>query len=262
MATEYLSQIGFVFNKAETHIRCDKNKRYAKNKCQECCYYNKFYNQASCNKCSSSELYKICIFKLSKKDFCLSTLAISTTFDEAWESFKNNILYLVNGNFVISVTKCNKLHSFYANLIKIKTCKCCDVVSLYFKYNIIPRLDCYQPVTNTSLCYNQDNQNCENNQYNQNCQNIYNQYNCGLNNINTGTVYNNEITNLNNLQPGCLPPNYWPLGRCDTFDMFKKVCANIFSNISYDLKSGEYDNVKFYYNELYSYCPTKCNIIC
>ena len=236
MSNECLSQIGFAFNKAKTYIKCDKNKRYSKNKCQECCYYNKYYKLNSCSKCSSTDLYKICIFKLSKENFCLSTLDISTNFDDSWESFKKYIVYLVNGNFVISVTKNNKLHSFYANLIKVKSCKCCDIVTLYFKYNIIPTLECYQPVTN--LCNNEQN-------------NPYNQYN---DQINDGCVYNNEIGNSNSI-----PPNYWPIGCNDTFDIFKKVCANIFSNINYDLQSGEYDNVKFYYNELYSFVPKICN---
>jgi hypothetical protein len=102
----------------------------------------------------------MCIFKLNKSDFISSTLAISTTAEDAWENFKKNIVFLINGNFVISVTKCNKLHSFYANLSKAKVCSCCDVVVLYFKYNILPSLTCYQPLMNCMASCNNANGAC------------------------------------------------------------------------------------------------------
>lgn len=137
---------GFIFKSSKTYIKYDKKNRYSSSSCQECSYTNSV--GSSCNSCRNPNKYQMCIFKLTKEDFVSSTLAISTTEEDAWNNFKKNIVFLKNGNFVISVTKCNKLHSFYANLSKAKVCTCCDVVVLYFKYNILPSLTCYQPLMN------------------------------------------------------------------------------------------------------------------
>lgn len=147
--SECLNAVGFVFNSVKTFIKKDKYCKYSNYYCQNCSLNN---NQnmmkvpgtiSPCNKCTSNSQYKICIFKLKKSHFVSSSLGISTSAEDAWNEFKKNIIYQRNGNFVISITKCdNKIHSFYANMIKAKNCSCCDAVILYFKYNIISLIPC------------------------------------------------------------------------------------------------------------------------
>jgi hypothetical protein len=119
-----INTIGFIFNKSKTIIKCDKKKKYYTN----CCANNYCINN----------LYKICIFKLEEEHFMSSTLNITTDNENAWEAFKNNVGNLLDAFFIISVTKCNKLHSFNAKFIKYKRCDCCNAILLYFKFNIIP----------------------------------------------------------------------------------------------------------------------------
>lgn len=150
--TECLNAVGFIFNSVKTYIKKDKSCKYVNSYCQNCTLNNMCCGIMTvpgtltpCNKCTSNTQYKICIFKLKKEHFVSSTLAISTSTQDAWEEFKKNIIYQRNGNFVISVTKCdNTLHSFYANMIKAKKCGCCDAIILYFKYNIISLPSCPQ----------------------------------------------------------------------------------------------------------------------
>ena len=142
--------------------------------------------------CSNNSQYNIVIFKLKKEHFVSSSLDIATNMNDAWLQFKKNIIYQKNGNYVISVSKNNKSHSFYANLIKAKKCNYCDTVLLYFKYNIITMLSCYQQFTNS----------------------------------------------FNNLSSPYLIEG-----------------ANINSNITYDLKSDDYYNVKFFCSSDYQYIP-------
>jgi hypothetical protein len=128
---ECINAVGFIFNNVKTYIKKDKNCKYKNNFCQHC-------NISPCNNCTLNSQYKVCIFKLKKEYFISSSLDISTSKENAWDNFKKNIIFQKNGNFVISVTKCNNtLHSFYANMIKVKQCDCCDSVIIYFKYNII-----------------------------------------------------------------------------------------------------------------------------
>lgn len=132
-----LNTVGFVFDKVKTFIKKDKYCKYNNNSCQKCIATPSGIISV-CNSCCNNSQYKICIFKLKKKNFISSTLSISSGKEEAWELFKSNIIYQKNGNFVISVTdQCNISHSFYANMIKAKKCSCCDSVLLYFKYNVI-----------------------------------------------------------------------------------------------------------------------------
>lgn len=154
--TKCLNAVGFVFNNVKTFIKKDKSCKYTSAYCQNCICNNQNCNPippiyktrgmiSPCNKCSSNTQYKICIFKLKKSHFVSSTLDIATSYDDAWEEFKKNIIYQTNGNFVISISKSNgKLHSFYANMIKAKKCHCCDSILLYFKYNIISLVPCSQ----------------------------------------------------------------------------------------------------------------------
>lgn len=152
--SECLNAVGFIFNSVKTFIKKDKFCKYSSSYCQNCtsCGLNNNPTMmkvpgtiSPCNKCTSNSQYKICIFKLKKSHFVSSSLGISTSVENAWEEFKKNIIYQRNGNFVISITKCdNTLHSFYANMIKAKKCSCCDAIILYFKYNIISLTPCNQ----------------------------------------------------------------------------------------------------------------------
>lgn len=148
---ECLNAVGFVFNQVKTYIKKDKNCKYSNAYCQNCeinCNPTIIQTPgilSPCNKCTLNSQYKICIFKLKKEHCISSSLEISTSKEDAWEEFKKNIIYQKNGNFVISITKCdNTLHSFYANMIKAKKCNCCDAVLVYFKYNIISLEPCSQ----------------------------------------------------------------------------------------------------------------------
>ncbi len=190
---ECINNIGFIFSKAKT---CVKNKR-------------KYGNCL------------VTSFKLDKSDFVTSTLDISTSQEESWNNFKNNIINWVNGYFVISVTKCDKLHSFGAKLMKIKVCECCDVVYLYFNFNIIPNSVNDTCNNNNSVCF--------------------------------------PLTSASNVPSGsCFPPNYWPntnaIGKTD--DFINPPCANTVGNFFYNLESTYYYDVKFYYNE--KYCTNLC----
>lgn len=146
---ECLNTVGFIFNSVKTYIKKDKYCKYNNSYCQNCaCNPTMIAVQGTlvpCNKCTNNTQYKICIFKLKREHFVSSSLAISTSTQDAWEEFKNNIIYQKNGNFVISVTKYdNTFHSFYANMIKAKKCGCCDAIILYFKYNVISLINCPQ----------------------------------------------------------------------------------------------------------------------
>lgn len=109
--TDCIDTIGFIFQKSRVQIKCYKTGCYR---------------------------YKLAVFKLCKSDFVSSTLDIATSVEDAWNSFRNNVINLINSDFMISVTKCNKLNSFGAKLVKVKKCSCCDDVSLYFNFNIVP----------------------------------------------------------------------------------------------------------------------------
>jgi len=122
--TECIDTIGFIFQKSRVQIKCYKTDCYR---------------------------YKLSVFKLSKSDFISSTLDISTNINDAWLSLKNNIINLINSDFIISVTKCNKLHSFGAKLVKVKKFSCCDDISLYFNFNIVPSVSTTCNYTN-SIC--------------------------------------------------------------------------------------------------------------
>ena len=114
--TECIDTIGFIFQKSNVKIKCYKT---------------------GCSR------YKLAVFKLSKSDFASSTLAIASSIQDAWVGFRNNINTLINSDFMISVGKCNKLNSFGAKLVKVKKCTCCDDISLYFGYNIVPLTSTY-----------------------------------------------------------------------------------------------------------------------
>jgi hypothetical protein len=158
-----LNAVGFVFDSVKTYIKKDKIGKYTNYYCQNCAFQSETNSCdkssstnpycetplpgiiSPCNKCTNNSQYKICIFKLKKEHFVSSSLGIATGDENAWELFKNAIIYQRNGNFVISVTSGHddKSNSFYANLIKAKKCDCCEAVILYFKYNVISLLPPY-----------------------------------------------------------------------------------------------------------------------
>jgi len=132
-----INTTAFIFDKVKTSIKHKKQTHHHKNnKCHLCSNINEEKRQCDNRQCFKND--DILIFKLTKDNFLSSTLAISTSFNESWDFFKLNIYCLINKYFVITLTPhCkNIMHSLYGLLLKIKYCKCCDVISLYFKYNI------------------------------------------------------------------------------------------------------------------------------
>lgn len=186
---ECINTIGFMFQKSNIKIKCYKTGCYR---------------------------YKLAQFKLKKEDFLSSTLEITTSPEEAWNSFKNNIVSLVNSDFMISVSKCNKLNSFGAKLAKVRKCSCCDnVIGLYFSFNIVPL------ISNT------------------------------CNYTNSTCIPLTSDSNIPNVS--CYTDNYWPDSEAD---INNATCANIAGNFFYNLESGTYSDIKFFYQQ--NYCNTPC----
>jgi hypothetical protein len=79
---------------------------------------------------------------LCKSHFVSSSLAVATSVDEAWASFKSYIPNYIYGHFNISLTLDGILRSMFAQLIRIKLSPTCETVSLYFRYNFIPNPYC------------------------------------------------------------------------------------------------------------------------
>ena len=200
-----LDTVGFVFDNVKTYIKKDKLCKYIDNiACspQPCriCLINENGIISPCETCNNNSLYKICIFKLNKKNFISSTLGIASNKENAWEIFKSNIIYQKNGNFVISITnKCNISHSFYANMIKAKKCDCCESVFVYFKYNVI------------------------------------------------SFISGSQIQYVSSHPPDVILPN-------PTEFPYIVGCANKHSNITYNLKSGNYKTVRFFNSQNYTFC--------
>lgn len=238
-----INNLAFIFSKAKTIIKCDNKQKY----CDICACnpsntYETYvqvckpkavgnnYCKKCCNVCEvSGNNYKLCIFKLCKSNFISSTLNISFDFDSAWQTFVENVGKLINAYFVISVSKCDELHSFNAKLIKVKNCSCCDAMVLYFKYNFIP-FNYSTPTLPNYTTY-------ETKEFKNGC----------------GTCI--PITYYSNIpQSACTPPNYWPVPKKD---IANKPCANIIGNFAYDnLKCTTYYDIKFYYND--KYCENIC----
>jgi hypothetical protein len=191
---ENINDIGFIFSKVKSSVKCNKRK-----------YVN----------------CKIVVMELKKEDFVSSTLNISTSQQDAWDNFKVGLTNLINGLFVISVTKCDRLFSFGAKLIRIKVCKCCDIVHLYFNYNIIP---------------NTTNNNCS-----------------GCTDICIPLTPSSAVPTT-----ACLPQNYWPNTNAPykSTDYNTPPSANVVGNFFFNVESTNYYDVKFYYNN--EYCPNVC----
>jgi hypothetical protein len=193
---EYIKTIGFMFKKSNVKIKCYKTGCYR---------------------------YKLAQFKLTRNDFCSSTLEITTSPEEAWNSFKSNIYTLINSDFMISVTKCNKLSSFGAKLVKVRKCSCCDdVIGLYFSFNIVP-------LTPTPCNYS--------------------------NSICIPLTVNSNVPNVS-----CTPNNYWP---DPDGPNTLQTPANTAGNFFYNLECGTYSDIKFFYQENYCGTPCfKQQIVC
>ncbi len=191
---ENIDNIGFIFSKVKSCVKSNKRK------------------YAGC---------KVTVFELKKEDFVMSALSVSTTQQDAWENFKAGLIDLVNGIFVISVTKCDKLYSFGAKLIRAKVCKCCDIVHLYFNYNIVP---------------NTTNSNCS-----------------GCTDICIPLTPSSPVPTT-----GCLPQNYWPNSNAynKMSDYKTSPSANVVGNFFFNVETTNYYDVKFYYNN--KYCPEVC----
>ena len=187
--TECIDTIGFIFQKSNVKIKCYKT---------------------GCLR------YKLAVFKLSKSDFISSTLEIASSVEEAWNGFKNNINSLINSDFMISVSKCNKLNSFGAKLVKVKKCSCCEDLSLYFSFNIVP-------LTSTSNTCNYTNSIC------------------------IPLTYDSNVPNVS-----CYPENYWPDSQAD---LNNPTCANIAGNFFYNLESTIYYDIKFFHQQNYCQTP-------
>lgn len=208
--SECLNAVGFIFDSVKTFVKKDKKCKYVNYYCQNCvsnnnCHINKEFEQvpiklggyggylSPCDACTNNSQYKICIFKLKKSNFVSSSLGISTSIENAWDEFKKNIIYQRNGKFVISVTKPNnKMHSFYANLIKSKKCNCCDSILLYFKYNIISLKPCNELFNElfNELCNESYNKLNEPNNYPDQTQQELNPYQTVCANYESNITYN------------------------------------------------------------------------
>jgi hypothetical protein len=124
-----INQNGFNFSKANVEVYHNyKKKKFRKCKCSNCVKYIK-------NK-------SICIMHLCKSNFTSSSLAVATSPDDAWKEFKAYIPNYIYGHFTISLTFNSILQSMFAQLVRIKMSPCCQIVSLFFRYNFTPNPYC------------------------------------------------------------------------------------------------------------------------
>jgi hypothetical protein len=129
LTTQCINTNGFNFSKTNLEVYHNyKKKKYNKCKCKKCVKYIK-------NK-------SMCIMHLCKSNFLSSSLAVATSAEDAWNQFKSYIPNYIYGHFIISLTLGGILRSMFAQLIRIKMSSCCQIVSLYFRYNFIPNPYC------------------------------------------------------------------------------------------------------------------------
>lgn len=120
---------GFNFSKANVEVYKNyKKKKYKSCKCVKCTKYIKDKS--------------MCIIYLCKSNFLSSSLSVATSASDAWEQFKTYINNYIYGHFNVSLTLNNILRSMFAQLIRVKISPCCQIVSLYFRYNFIPNTNC------------------------------------------------------------------------------------------------------------------------
>lgn len=124
-----INQNGFNFSKANIEVYHNyKKKKFKKCKCSKCTKYIK--NNS------------MCIMHLCKSNFTSSSLAVATSAEDAWNQFKIYIQNYIYGHFTISLTCNGILQSMFAQLVRIKMSSCCQVVSLFFRYNFFPNPYC------------------------------------------------------------------------------------------------------------------------
>lgn len=124
-----INQNGFNFSKVNVEVYNNyKKKKFRKCKCSKCVKYIK-------NK-------SMCIMHLCKSNFMSSSLAVATSAEDAWLQFKAYLHNYIYGHFTISLTLNGILQSMFAQLVRLKMSPCCQVVSLFFRYNFIPNPYC------------------------------------------------------------------------------------------------------------------------
>lgn len=127
--TQCINQNGFNFSQVNVEVYNNyKKKKYKKCKCSKCVKY--FKNKS------------MCIMHLCQKNFVSSSLAVATSPEEAWREFKNYLPNYIYGHFNISLTLNGILQSMFAQLVRLKYSKCCQTISLFFRYNFIPNPYC------------------------------------------------------------------------------------------------------------------------
>jgi hypothetical protein len=128
-SNQCINQNGFNFSKANVEVYHNyKKKKYKKCKCSKCVKYFKNKN--------------MCIIHLCKSNFVSSSLAVATSIDDAWNQFKEYLPNYIYGHFIISLTMCGKFKSMFSQLVRIKFSPCCQIVSLFLRYNFIPNPFC------------------------------------------------------------------------------------------------------------------------
>ena len=110
-----------------------------------------------------NKISKYCLIKVTKENFISSTLTVCTeNKDECWIKFTENIYELLGGSFLITLSKCNIFRTLYCQLLKINYCQCCEEITLFFRYNILPpknisQEDCLNNINNIDLYYKLEN---------------------------------------------------------------------------------------------------------
>lgn len=129
MTSQCINTNGFNFSKAKIEVFHN--------------YKKKVYKSCKCNKCTKLIKNKsMCVIHLCQKNFLSSSLSVATSVQDAWDQFKQYIPNYIYGHFYISVTMNNILQCLFAQLFRVKFSKCCQKISLYFRYNFIPNPNC------------------------------------------------------------------------------------------------------------------------
>ena len=127
--TQCINQNGFIFSKANVEVYHNyKKKKFKKCKCSKCAKY--FKNKS------------MCVMHLCKSNFASSSLTVATSAEEAWTQFLSYIPNYIYGHFNISLTLNGKIQSMFAQLIRLKTSRSNQSISLYFRYNFYPNPVC------------------------------------------------------------------------------------------------------------------------
>jgi hypothetical protein len=74
------------------------------------------------------------VIKLRKCDFFSSSMSVSINREDAWNGLLNGITNLIDGQLIITVSKCNKIHSFAVKLCSVDYCVEKEQLKLFVKY--------------------------------------------------------------------------------------------------------------------------------